>query len=639
MDSDYKQAKEEFVSGMTGSSITYINLISLVALSAVSLYALIRTRLPPTREIGFFFSWTILVLPMLLGMSLAANHPLYLNLLLLLAIALITRLWPRVESGTPLPLPSSQPASPSLGGRSPAVGVGAVPHGLVQEERDGKRRGRMSPLPALTTYRAHMMLMTVLAILAVDFPVFPRSLAKCETFGVSLMDLGVGSFVFSQGIVSAIPLVKDAAHLRAPLLPKLVSVTKKCVPVIALGVVRVLLVKGTEYPEHVTEYGVHWNFFITLALLPILQVILHPVFLRLPIGIVGFLVALLQQVGLTKFGMKEYVLSAHRTNLLSQNKEGIISLLGYLSIQLLGLSIGTIILPPTPSFFKRRQKAFLEQHSETRSHKRRNSNSEDNPFLASSNRNATKKDNDVEEFDIGAPRQLDKTATELCAYAILWWTFLGLTRLLKLDGRWNSDDGGVSRRMVNISYILWVVAFNVSFLLCYVVVLDLWIYADNAQTSSAAKSQLKKQQQQAVKQGGIGAGSSSPSRYAQQLNVDSPEFHQSQTQLQGQFYYGNQYSRSGSNSVVGSSSTLSLSAGNVHENPPLLLEAINAQGLPVFLLANVLTGLVNFSMSTMYMSDGRAMTVLAVYSMVCCGVPWIWTKWTGGTKTWKGKTN
>lgn len=46
---------------------------------------------------------------------------------------------------------------------------------------------RLPPLPALSTYRAHMMLMTVLAILAVDFPVFPRALAKCETFGVSLV--------------------------------------------------------------------------------------------------------------------------------------------------------------------------------------------------------------------------------------------------------------------------------------------------------------------------------------------------------------------------------------------------------------------------------------------------------------------
>jgi phosphatidylinositol glycan class W len=31
------------------------------------------------------------------------------------------------------------------------------------------------------------MLVTVLAILAVDFPVFPRMLAKCETYGVSFV--------------------------------------------------------------------------------------------------------------------------------------------------------------------------------------------------------------------------------------------------------------------------------------------------------------------------------------------------------------------------------------------------------------------------------------------------------------------
>jgi phosphatidylinositol glycan class W len=62
------------------------------------------------------------------------------------------------------------------------------------------------------------------------------------------MDLGVGSFVFSNGVVSAIPLLKDPTHLSAPLLPKVSAVVRKTLPIIALGAVRVLLVKGTEYP-------------------------------------------------------------------------------------------------------------------------------------------------------------------------------------------------------------------------------------------------------------------------------------------------------------------------------------------------------------------------------------------------------
>ena len=177
------------------------------------------------------------------------------------------------------------------------------------------------------------------------------------------MDLGVGSFVFSQGIVSSIPLLKDPAHLTAPLRSKLVSVTKKTLPIIFLGLIRVLLVKGTEYPvrcrdslwyrnspsvldqEHESEYGTHWNFFITLALLPILQVILHPLIRRVPISLVGVLVAicklrplaLLQtikpffpghQLSLSLIDMQSFVLYTPRTSIISANKEGIVSLSG-----------------------------------------------------------------------------------------------------------------------------------------------------------------------------------------------------------------------------------------------------------------------------------------------------------------------
>lgn len=62
------------------------------------------------------------------------------------------------------------------------------------------------------------------------------------------MDMGVGSFVFSQGIVSAIPLLKDPSYLSSPLGIKLYTVVRKALPIIFLGLARVLLVKGTQYP-------------------------------------------------------------------------------------------------------------------------------------------------------------------------------------------------------------------------------------------------------------------------------------------------------------------------------------------------------------------------------------------------------
>ncbi|EPQ50545.1 GWT1-domain-containing protein [Gloeophyllum trabeum ATCC 11539] len=521
--SDYKVAKEAFVSGMTGSSIGHVNLLSSVALVSIAIHSTLRTRLPApsTAHVAFALDFLLLVTPLLLCLTLFANSPGTLVLALLIPTGLLL-LIPKRESGTPLP------SSTGVDGSNKARGPGML-------------------LPAVTIYRAHMLLMTMLSILAVDFPVFPRALAKCETFGVSLMDLGVGSFVFSQGLVSAAPLLKDPSYLSQPTFPKILSVTRKALPVLSLGLVRVLLVKGTDYPEHVTEYGVHWNFFITLALVPVLQVALHPLIASMPISLLAVLCALAHQLALSLGGLQRYVLTAPRTTLVSANKEGIVSLVGYLAIHLLGLSAGTILLPPSPNYFRRQQQALA--------HRRKDSN------LVST---AVGKARETENPFAHRHREDDRTATELVSYAVVWWALVGACMALGIGG-------GVSRRLVNLPYILWVAAYNTTFLLGYLVLELIFFPSPFSKSVYSPTSKLKVQ----------------------------------------------------ADTAVAASSDSAVPSANPVRKAPELLEAVNRNGLVLFLLANLLTGAVNLAVRTMYTSDAAAMGILGAYALLISGAAWI----------------
>lgn len=81
-------------------------------------------------------------------------------------------------------------AYPSPSGSSSLTDIQGGNSPLLKLKVDMKdRQDRYIPRnqPFLSVYRAHMMLMTIICILAVDFPAFPRQYAKCETWGTSLV--------------------------------------------------------------------------------------------------------------------------------------------------------------------------------------------------------------------------------------------------------------------------------------------------------------------------------------------------------------------------------------------------------------------------------------------------------------------
>jgi phosphatidylinositol glycan class W len=196
-------------------------------------------------------------------------------------------------------------------------------------------------------YRGTMIISTCLAILAVDFKIFPRRFAKVETWGSSLMDLGVGSFVFSAGIVGARPILKEKFEgKKTSLSTRLYQSIRHSLPLLVLGFIRLYSVKGLDYAEHVTEYGVHWNFFFTLGLLPPFMAVCQSAFQYIPsYAGLAIIIGAAYQVALEATNLKVLILSGPRTNLFLQNREGIFSFFGYLAIFLAGESAGMFLLP------------------------------------------------------------------------------------------------------------------------------------------------------------------------------------------------------------------------------------------------------------------------------------------------------
>ena len=347
------------------------------------------------------------------------------------------------------PSKTEQPVKPS---------VKPEANGKPAEPKDEEATTDLDPLPVkpfITTYRGAMIIVTCTSILAVDFSVFPRRFAKTESFGTSFMDMGVGSFVFAAGMVAARQQLKEQLSGFNSFPARLQAAMRHSLPLFVLGFIRLWSVKGLDYAEHVSEYGVHWNFFFTLAMLPPATALLQPVLRYTPsYGLLAFIIAVCYELVLyIPDGMKAYIILSERKedDWLSQNREGVFSLAGYLAIFIGGMGIGMGILPrdpepdpPAPT--KIPEKDPLDEDAE---------------WLAS----VLGQPSESKQDGSGMPQlkpELPKTMfVHLAKWSFIWFILSG----------WAMWHYGphliVSRRMANLAYVVWVCAFNSAQLLLF----------------------------------------------------------------------------------------------------------------------------------------------------------------------------
>ncbi|CAD7080229.1 unnamed protein product [Hermetia illucens] len=194
----------------------------------------------------------------------------------------------------------------------------------------------------VTIFRSTVLLITVVCILAVDFKVFPDYSFKTHKYGFSLMDVGIGLFVCSIAVVCNKPPMGHFKSTR-----NLLRLLWNVFPFMALGIGRAVVIKQIHYNQAVTEYGEHWNAFLTLGFAKLIATLFaslvpHPKHLAyLAIAILG-----IHEFGL-QFGLAEFVISSRtgRKSLLTANREGIVSTPGFVALQLAAMYLGYLLRP------------------------------------------------------------------------------------------------------------------------------------------------------------------------------------------------------------------------------------------------------------------------------------------------------
>ncbi|XP_012270122.1 uncharacterized protein At4g17910-like [Orussus abietinus] len=316
--------------------------------------------------------------------------------------------------------------------------------------------------PFITIFRALTNVITIICILAVDFKVFPRKLAKTEVYGYSLMDTGVGLFMVANALVA--PEARDFGekpkkYFFRSLLRSLISSLKDSMSLLLLGMSRFIAVEYLQYQRHVTEYGVHWNFFVTLAFVRIFASLITSTISSRYSLLSGIWIIMMHEYTLSNVGLKKWVLSnAPRDNFISANREGLISAPGYVGLYFVGVAVGRLVHATYRS---------LNENPEARKHQ--------SAVLGILKQSLEIEYNESMVLCI----KLSLIAAQACAVTLVCDSYFG-----------------VSRRLTNAGYCAWITTLStamLTLLLLVEIVSDILIHATVTNKTSSEKDAGKMQ--------------------------------------------------------------------------------------------------------------------------------------------------
>lgn len=366
----------------------------------------------------------------------------------------------------------------------------------------------------LNSVRAVINLITAICILAVDFKCFPRKLAKTETYGFGVMDTGVGLFVFGNGLVA--PELRKSADSCRLTWKRVEKTFRGCLPLVILGAVRFAATNELDYQQHISEYGVHWNFFLTLACTKLLGTILlgilpHFEYIKYLAGALLFGHELFLQLGAAEYVFGDDVT---RDNLLDANREGVVSIMGYVALYLLSVYLG----------YRLRKIDYIPDPSTNKP-----------PVF------------------VNVRQVFWKTIRLIFVAGILW----KLTYIMK-------NLFGVSRRIANIGYVLWILSIGTTFTSLFML-FEMFHYFCDFDRPRGDDSNEKDQN--------VSTGDGDDERQKDTRNY-----------------------------------------------VPIILSGIAYNGLVFFLLANLMTGVVNLSVQTLLFNTPQALAILWGYMLVLCTI-------------------